>query len=89
MSTRINPRDPMEERIGRRKLLDAIAVVTAERDQARQMLANADQEVSEWNPLYGRLSQERDHLRIMLADAPHDSACNSPTWPCDCWKAGL
>jgi len=32
-------------------------------------------------------SDEVDRLRSVIKDAPHDSLCNQPEYPCRCWKS--
>lgn len=82
-----NPRDPMEERIGRRKILDALAAATADRDDARRELA----EQKRINASNLRVMTEQLELaRQKLADAPHSYYCGTVIGnACRCWKAGL
>jgi hypothetical protein len=72
-----------------RALLDHVAAVTAERDQAVRELAEQKRiNTSNLQTMTGQLDQARQ----MLADAPHEPDCFAGTYdeePCTCWKAGL
>lgn len=74
---------------------DALAAVTAERDQAVENARASQQMHEDARRLLNQTLMERDKLRERLADAPHGETCMSlqgfrkPLGPCDCWKAGL
>ena len=69
---------------------DALAAVTAERDDARREV-----EHQKWIKAKNTevLTGQLDQARQKLADAPHNPFCtfspHSPNLLCNCWKAGL
>lgn len=77
-------------------VIDALAAVTAERDDARREV-----EHQKWIKAQNTaaLVEQLDQARQMLADAPDGLGCSSTppaddpnpqlAGPCDCWKAGL
>jgi len=84
-------------------LLDALAAVTAERDQAIRNLCDdgpCPVEDLHRDAVIRAVAaeRERDQARQMLADAPHGDDCQAlsawskalqSTDECSCWKAGL
>jgi hypothetical protein len=77
------------------RLQDALAAVTAERDQAVENARASQQMHEDARQLLDETLTERDELRTAVLYAPHGPHCNlsgvySPEEPdCNCWKAGL
>jgi hypothetical protein len=74
-------------------VLDALAAVTAERNQARADLIKETDHCRDTARALRQITARWDQARQMLADAPHEGWCpqfhKRPEVTCMCWKAGL